>query len=382
MKEKFITLRTKKRIAFLLVVVIATTVISASNMTPIYANEIDEAKKNSGFSLAEMGSTMSTMVPENNQKSGDDSGLLNSHENIYYTSKDLNLSLEQVDRATKNNALEIISVWSDFSEDRAWVTFEFDNEGYFGLIDSSGYLVKAIPSSDILLDDYDGKLVFTPFINGSCVAYYLSRSYKITYFCVFNTDGEIIFTNKTFADNNTSYHFLCYGDGNYLLEKKVNYYGNYSYFIVLVDKFGRKISDEFNVGEDLCYNISGTNYLGHGIYINTVIKCFINTNTNTLISTDTDLGYINYNKQTFDNTGLTFFDTYLYGQDDDTYYDSYESNMFIHIDDLDNNETFRRKMLKEIELCENGMSNEYNIDYETLGEGLHFEKHENYLDIY
>lgn len=158
-------------------------------------------------------------------------------------------------------------VLSDFSEDRAWVKYYDpygnDSNDYIGVIDKCGYILYYEP----YLEDYNyaGREVsVTPFIDGySC----LRRDKQ---FVIVDTMGWILFDSKS-APEGTTYTYLGYGDGIFVITKKEAGFSEVTRHILNMDLSGTIVS-EVDVSKEFIDSMVGDDlrrfdYLGEGVFI-------------------------------------------------------------------------------------------------------------------
>ena len=163
----------------------------------------------------------------------------------------------------------ISEVLSDFSEDRAWVSYRDNDELYYGIIDPNGFLIYSIPVAS--LTEWTGKINATEFVDGISCLYSGYEEYPIDGregpgMIVIDKDGAQIFNSLEIADGK-QYYYMGYGDGTVLAaEYYADFYEN-TCNVCEIDLNGEIIS-RTTVSPEYAGSVwSDYAYYGEGIFV-------------------------------------------------------------------------------------------------------------------
>lgn len=135
----------------------------------------------------------------------------------------------------------ISEVLSDFSEDRAWISYRDNGEIYYGIIDPNGFLIYSIAQAD--LDGWSNGVKATKFMDGiSCIysdaiIYGTSSFREANGMIIVDRDGTPIF-NSLEAEDNHFYYYMGYGDGTILAVENIADFSTNTYSLCEIDLTG------------------------------------------------------------------------------------------------------------------------------------------------
>ena len=163
----------------------------------------------------------------------------------------------------------ISEVLSDFSEDRAWISYRDNDELYYGIIDPNGFLIYSIPVAS--LTEWTGKINATEFVDGISCLYSGYEEYPIDGregpgMIVIDKDGVQIFNSLEIADGK-QYYYMGYGDDTVLAaEYYADFYEN-TCNVCEIDLNGEIISRTAVSPEYAGSVWSDYTYYGEGIFV-------------------------------------------------------------------------------------------------------------------
>lgn len=195
------------------------------------------------------------------------------------------------------NSYPIHEIITNFSEDRAWVTYmDNDYTRYVALIDTDGYVKYSIKESEI--GDGTGRIAASEFEDGLSCLYVNGGSPNFRAFpgmIVADRDGKIVFDGSE-TGQTVEYYYLAYGDKTFLILKhEADFSTNNAYICemntegiieketLLPEVF---IVDKENWNSD--YFVDSFSYYGEGIFLGDYDgqgRVIYNMNTQELYST-------------------------------------------------------------------------------------------------
>ena len=171
----------------------------------------------------------------------------------------------------------IEEVLSDFSDDKAWVSYYKTNEDNkslaYALIDNKGFIIWSVDKDN--LSDWSECAGLTTVDDTFCLFPNNSKAFRYSAgMIIIDSLGNIQFDSRN-AEEGVSYYYLGYGDGSYLAVKHVENFSENEFYFTELDKSGKTVSEiswpENWKGRgtvDTLYHINQNfNYCGNDIFI-------------------------------------------------------------------------------------------------------------------
>lgn len=145
----------------------------------------------------------------------------------------------------------IYEILSDFSGKRAWVKYTKDNNIHYGLIDTNGFLIYSLDSSDLRDWNWnEAGAITTP--EGTCCIYSgpFLGSLKYPGMIIVDSAGNVIFDGNNQGED-TEFYYLGYGDGSYLVLKHIANFSQNGYYFCEMSVSGDIVKEiECNIETD------------------------------------------------------------------------------------------------------------------------------------